>query len=148
MDPMEQRLDFVTLGVTDLVASRRFYVEALGWQPTLDLEEVCFIQIAPGVLLSLWGAADLAADVGVDVADAQDGPGRFSLAHNVASEAEVDAMVGRVAKAGGTVLKPPQTTHFGYHSYIADPDGFRWEIAYNPGWSVDPDGTVHIGPEP
>lgn len=145
---MDQHLHFVTLGVADVAASRRFYVDGLGWTPTFDLEgEVCFLQVAPSVLLSLWRAEALAADVGVDPGDAGDGPGRFSLAHNVGSEAEVDAVVGRVVAAGGTVLKAPQTTFFGYHAYIGDPDGFRWEIAHNPGWSVDPDGTVHLGPE-
>jgi catechol 2,3-dioxygenase-like lactoylglutathione lyase family enzyme len=144
---VDQQLHFVTLGVADLAASTRFYVDGLGWTPTLQLDEVCFLQVAPGVLLSLWGAADLAADVGLDPADAQDGTGRFALAHNVPTEAAVRDLVARVEAAGGTVLKEPQRTFFGYHAYIADPDGFRWEIAHNPGWSVDAYGTVHIGPE-
>lgn len=143
---MDQRLSFVTLGVSDLPRAKRFYVDALGWTPTLDLDEVCFLQVAPGVLLALWGAGDLAEDVGVDPADASDGLGRISFAHNLGSAAEVDAAVARVVAAGGSVLKAPQTTFFGYHAYVADPDGFRWEIAHNPGWSVDEDGTVHIGP--
>jgi len=146
---MEQRTHFITLGVTDVATSRRFYADGLGWTPTFELEdEVCFIQVAPGVLLSLWGAESLAADVGVDPGDAGDGTGRISLAHNVSSEAEVDAAVAQAVEAGGTVLKQPQSTFFGYHAYVADPDGFRWEIAHNPGWRVDDDGTVHIGPEP
>jgi catechol 2,3-dioxygenase-like lactoylglutathione lyase family enzyme len=144
---MDQQLHFVTLGVADLAASTQFYVDGLGWTPTLQLDEVCFLQVAPGVLLSLWGADALAADVGVGAADAHHGPGRFSLAHNVPSEAAVDQMVARVEAAGGSVLKAPQRTFFGHHAYIADPDGFRWEIAHNPGWSVDAYGTVHIGPE-
>ena len=144
---MDQHLHFVTLGVADLAAARRFYLDGLGWTPTLDLDEVCFVQVAPGVLLSLWGARDLADDVGLDPLDAQDGTGRFSLAHNVGSEVEVDELVARVQAVGGTVLKRPQKTQFGYHAYIADPDGFRWEIAHNPGWSVDAEGTVHLGPE-
>jgi catechol 2,3-dioxygenase-like lactoylglutathione lyase family enzyme len=143
---MDQRLSFVTLGVTDLPRAKRFYVDGLGWTPTLDLEEVCFLQVAPGVLLALWGAADLAEDVGVDAADASDGLGRVSFAHNVGSPAEVDVVVARVEAAGGSVLKAPQASFFGYQAYVADPDGFRWEIAHNPGWSVDEDGTVHIGP--
>ena len=144
---MDQQMHFVTLGVSDLPAAVRFYVDGLGWPPTLQLDEVCFLQVAPGVLLSLWGANDLAADVGVDPADANDGTGRMSLAHNLDSEAEVDALVARMEAAGGTVLKAPQKTFFGYHAYVADPDGFRWEIANNPGWSVDADGKVHLGPE-
>lgn len=141
---MEQQLNFVTLGVSDLARSKQFYLEGLGWTPTMDIDEVCFIQVAPGVLLALFGAEDLAADVGVTVEDAAHGTGRVSFAHNVDSAAEVDASVDRVEAAGGTVLKAPQETFFGYHAYVADPDGFRWEIAYNPGWSVTDDGTVRI----
>jgi catechol 2,3-dioxygenase-like lactoylglutathione lyase family enzyme len=145
---MDQRLHFLTLGVADVPVARRFYVEGLGWEPTFGLEgEVCFLQVAPGVLLALWGAAALAADVGVDPADATHGPGRLAMAHNLGSEAEVDAAVAQAVEAGGTVLKAPQHTFFGYHAYVADPDGFRWEIAHNPGWSVDADGTVHLGPD-
>lgn len=143
---MDQHLNFVTLGVTDLPRAKRFYMEGLGWTPTLDLDEVCFLQVAPGVLLALWGADDLVADVGVGADHAGQGAGRVVFAHNVGSEAEVDDAVARVEAAGGAVLKAPQATFFGYHAYVADPDGFRWEIAHNPGWSVDADGTVHIGP--
>jgi predicted lactoylglutathione lyase len=145
---MDQRMHFVTLGVADVSVARRFYVEGLGWEPTFELEgEVCFLQVAPGVLLALWGAEALAADVGVDAADATDRLGRMAMAHNLGSEAEVDAAVALAVEAGGTVLKDPQHTFFGYHAYVADPDGFRWEIAHNPGWRVDDDGTVHLGPE-
>lgn len=143
---MEQQLHFITLGVRDLPRAKRFYLDGLGWTPTLDLEEVCFLQVAPGVLLALWGAEELASDVGADVAESGHGTGRIAFAHNVDSEAEVDAAVARVESVGGTVLKEPQSTFFGYHAYVADPDGFRWEIAHNRSWSIDPDGTVHIGP--
>lgn len=143
---MDQQLNFVTLGVTDLARSKQFYLEGLGWTPTMDIDEVCFIQVAPGVLLALFGAEDLVADVGVGVAAEHAAPAteRVSFAHNVDSAAEVDAAVDRVEAAGGIVLKAPQETFFGYHAYVADPDGFRWEIAYNPGWSVTDDGTVRI----
>lgn len=142
---MEQCLHFVTLGVADLPRAKRFYVDGLGWTPTLDLEEVCFLQVAPGVLLALWGAEDLAGDVGAGSDDHEHGTGRVAFAHNVGSPEEVDEAVERVEAAGGTVLKAGQTTFFGYHAYVADPDGFRWEIAHNPGWTIDDDGTVHIG---
>ena len=144
---MQQHLDFITLGVADLDASRRFYVDGLGWEPTWDLEEVVFIQVAPGVLLALWPAAELDADIGTGAVSAPASRAPFSLAHNVQSEAEVDEAIARVVAAGGQVLKPAQRATFGgYHGYVADPDGFRWEIAHNPGWWVEPDGRVHIGP--
>jgi catechol 2,3-dioxygenase-like lactoylglutathione lyase family enzyme len=142
---VDQRLHFVTLGVTDLGRSKRFYLDGLGWTPTLDLDEVTFFQVAPGVLLALWGAEELAADIGVGAHEASHGTGRIAFAHNVDSPEAVDAAVARVEEAGGTVLKAGQPTFFGYHAYVADPDDFRWEIAYNPSWSIDPDGTVHLG---
>jgi hypothetical protein len=73
----------------------------------------------------------------------------FALAQNVDSEAEVDTVFARAVAAGATALKEPQHASFGgYHAYVADPDGHRWEIAHNPGWSVDDDGTVRLGPVP
>ena len=146
---MRQDLHFVTLGVSDLPTSRRFYVEGLGWEPTLDIAEIVFLQVAPGVLLGLFAASDLAHDIGDPPPSVVPGlaPGRMALAQNVGSEAEVDAAVARAVAAGGTVVKPPQQAAFGgYHGYVADPDGFRWEIAHNPGWSIDPDGKVRFGP--
>lgn len=140
---MKQALSFVTLGVADVAAARRFYVEGLGWTPTFEDDEVVMLQMAPGVLLALWGAADLAADAGVDV---EPGPGAVALAHNVGSADEVHAVVARWRKAGGTVLKEPahQPLFDGTSAYVADPNGHRWEIAHNPGWSVDDDGTVTL----
>jgi catechol 2,3-dioxygenase-like lactoylglutathione lyase family enzyme len=144
---MQQHVDFITLGVSDLAAARRFYVEGLGWEPTWDLDEVVFIQVAPGVLLALWPAADMDADIGAGPASGVAGQAPFSLAHNVQSAEEVDTAMARCVAAGGHVLKPAQAAAFGgYHGYVADPDGFRWEIAHNPGWWVEPDGRVHIGP--
>lgn len=144
-DPaVDQRLQLVTLGVRDLAASRRFYVDGLGWVPSLDLPEVVFLQVGHGLLLSLFGTTDLDADVG---AAAAAGPGSFSLAQNVGSEAEVDAAQAAAVAAGGRVLKPAQPAAFGgYHCYVADPDGFRWEIAHNPGLTVHADGRVTIAP--
>jgi catechol 2,3-dioxygenase-like lactoylglutathione lyase family enzyme len=139
---VDQRLHFVTLGVADLASSRAFYSEGLGWTPTLDLDEVVFYQVGPGLLLALFPLTELAKDLGAAAA-----PGTpFTLASNVDSPAAVDAAVARATAAGAAVLKAPQPAAFGgYHAYIADPDGHRWEIAHNPGWSVDADGRVHIG---
>jgi catechol 2,3-dioxygenase-like lactoylglutathione lyase family enzyme len=137
---------FITLGVSDLVVSRRFYAEGLGWQPTMDLPGVItFFQVAPGVLLGIWPLDELAADSGGPMAHVAS----FALAQNVDSEAEVDTVFARAVAAGATALKEPQHASFGgYHAYVADPDGHRWEIAHNPGWSVDDDGTVRLGPVP
>ncbi len=145
---VEQRVDLVTLGVRDLAVARRFYVEGLGWRPTLDLDEIVFLQVGHGLLLALFPVAALEDDIGRGAVPTVAGASApFALAHNVASEREVDEAIARVVAAGGMVLKPAQRAAFGgYHGYVADPDGFRWEIAHNPGLSVDPDGRVRFVP--
>jgi catechol 2,3-dioxygenase-like lactoylglutathione lyase family enzyme len=136
---MDQQLSLVTLGVEDLHVSRAFYSEGLGWSPALDLEEIVFYQVGHGMLLALFPLAALSEDQGVAAARGTS----FTLATNVASEAAVDAAVERARNAGATVIKAPQHAAFGgYHAYVADPDGHRWEIACNPGLGVAVDGTV------
>lgn len=140
---MDQRLQLVTLGVTDLARSRNFYSAGLGWSPTLDLDEIVFYQVGPGLLLSIFPLAELAADVGHPATAGSS----FSLAQVVDSPADVRAALDRARKAGARVLKEPQHASFGgYHAYFADPDGHRWEVAHNPGWTVSDDGTVTLVP--
>jgi hypothetical protein len=143
---MHQRLSLITIGVLDLAAARRFYLDGLGWTPTLDIRgAVTFLQIGPGLLLSLFDAAELAKDIGPDRTPAPT-VGNVTLAHNVGSEAEVDAVLDDAVRAGATILKPAQRAAWGgYHGYFADPAGTPWEVAYNPGWSVRDDGTVGMG---
>lgn len=146
---MQPKVDLVTLGVPDLAAARRFYVDGLGWEPVFEVPgEVVFVQVGFGLLLSLFGAADLEADIGISPAgERQAGPPRISLAQILRTEQEVIDTTERAAAAGGLVLKRPQKATFGgFHAYFADPAGFRWEIATNPGWSVDGDGRVSLGP--
>jgi catechol 2,3-dioxygenase-like lactoylglutathione lyase family enzyme len=143
---MEPRVNFITLGVDDVAAGRRFYVDGLRWTPVFEEPgEVCFFQVGPGLLLVLWKRASLAEDMHAEL-----GTGRppAALAHNVGSDAAVVEIVERARAAGATVLKEPALTPIfgGFQAYIEDPCGFVWEIAHNPGWSVDPDGTVHLGP--
>lgn len=139
---MDQHVTLITLGVADVAVSRRFYLDGLGWEPLLDLEgEITFFQVGHGLLLGIWDIGKLGADAGAPAAAGTS----FTLASNVDSEAAVDTAVARVRAAGGTVLKEPQWAEFGgYHAYVADPDGHRWEIAYNPGLTIDGDGTVHL----
>lgn len=146
---MRQQLTCLTLGVTDLDASKVFYIDGLGWTPALDVPgEVVFFQIAGGQLLALFGKRDLEAD-----ADAQalSDPGNapISLGYNVGSEAEVVETLAQAEAAGATIVKPAQRADFGgFHGYFADPSGFRWEVVYNAGFQVADDGTVSIGAVP
>ena len=143
---MEQRISFVTLAVADVQEARRFYVDGLGWTPALDVPgEVVFLQVNADLLLGLFGASDLAADMGVP-AEAVVPGGGFTLAHNVGGPDAVREVFAAAVAAGARPLKEPQQAAFGgFHGYFADPAGVRWEVAHNPGWRVADDGTVHIG---
>ena len=133
---MEQRISLITLGVADVHRSRAFY-ERLGWQAQ-EIEETVFFQ-AGGMALILWGRAKLAADSGVeDVA-----PGAVALAQNVRTRAEVDALMADAAAAGAEITQPARETFYGgYAGCFRDPDGHVWEIAWNPGFTLAPDGSL------
>ena len=143
---MDQQVHFTTLATADLDAARRFYVEGLGWRPLLDVpDEIVFFQVAPGTVLAFFEAGKFAQDLGR-------GPARpevsgLTLAHNVVDRDAVRALVEAMVAAGGTVLTPPEEGAFGgvFHALVADPNGVVWEVGHNPGWSVDPDGTVRLG---
>jgi catechol 2,3-dioxygenase-like lactoylglutathione lyase family enzyme len=137
----------VTLGVPDVDAARRFYVDGLGWPVAFEVPgKVVFMQIGHGLLLGLFGADDLEADIGAGP-QPTGGPAAMSLAQVLATEDEVITTMHAAEAAGATILKQPQLAAFGgFHGYFADPSGFRWEIATNPGLSIAEDGTVTIGP--
>jgi catechol 2,3-dioxygenase-like lactoylglutathione lyase family enzyme len=149
-DGMGQAVSVITAGVADVDRARRFYLEGLGWKAALDLPEIVFVQVNHGLLLALWGRAELVADLGLPPASATstaEPNSAMTLSQNVGSPAEVDAVVAEFVSAGGTVVKPPQQAAFGgYHGAVADLDGLIWEIAYNPGLTVADDGTVRIVP--
>ena len=130
---MDQRISFVTLAVADVAASERFYCGGLGWTPQMYVEgEVLMIQVGAHVVLSLWDRAAFEAEVGPIAG----GPGvpSVTLAHNVATPAEVDAILARARELGaGPVIDGQARDWGGYTGYFADPDGYRWEVAYNPG---------------
>lgn len=142
---MKQQLHFVTIAATDLEATRRFY-RVLGWQPLLDVDgEIIFYQSAPGQVLGFFLAEKFNADLAV--AGDHSRVSGLTLAHNVESQQDVIAVVDAMAAAGGIVLKSPQPGQFGgvFHAHVQDPNGAIWEIAHNPGWSIDADGTVRLG---
>lgn len=138
---MEQRVSVITLGVADIDRARRFY-EALGWVGVSPDGEVVFFQ-AGGLVVSLW-SRELLADDSV-VADAG-GWGGVTLAHNVRSPAEVDAVLDEATAAGGAVGRRGAPTFWGgYSGVFLDPDGHPWEVAFNPHWPLAADGSVSLG---
>jgi len=127
---MEPRLNFVTLIVADLERSRRFYLEGLGWPAALEGSgEIAMIQVGAKLVLSLWAEAAAKAEIGEVT---RGGTLPFTLAHNVASPAEVDAVLAVATAAGATATAGVQRDWGGYSGYFTDPDGFRWEVAFNP----------------
>jgi len=131
---VEQRISLLTLAVADLDVSRRFYLEGLGWEPFLDVPgDVLMIRTGEHLLLSLWVEPHFEAEVGEPV---RRGPGvaPITIAHNVADEAEVDAVLATARAAGADPVSDAVRREWGgYTGYFADPDGYRWEVAYAPG---------------
>jgi predicted lactoylglutathione lyase len=138
---MEQRVSLVTLGVRDLGGARAFY-EALGWTTNAAPDDdVVFFQ-AGGMIVALWGRAELAEDSGVE---GSGGWGGIALAHNVRSPGEVDAVLAEAESAGATVTRPGAETFWGgYSGAFTDPDGHAWEVAHNPHWALADDGSVTL----
>lgn len=142
---MEQRVSVVTLGVSDLARARAFY-EGLGWHTgAAPGDDVVFFQ-AGGMVLALWDRKRLAEDSGVEDAGRSAG---FTLAHNVRSPAEVDAITEEVRAAGGAITREPGKTFWGgYSCAFTDPDGHPWEVAHNPRWTVTDDGRTLLADSP
>ncbi|TMJ94002.1 MAG: VOC family protein [Actinobacteria bacterium] len=138
---MEQRLSLVTLGVSDLPRARSFY-EALGWKTGAEPDDdVVFFQ-SGGMILALWGRDNLAEDSGVEDSG---GWGGVTLAHNVDSPAQVDAVMAEAERAGATIARRGGETFWGgYSGVFVDPDGHPWEVAHNPHWTLAGDGSVRL----
>jgi catechol 2,3-dioxygenase-like lactoylglutathione lyase family enzyme len=138
---MEQRVSLITLGVRDLARSRGFY-EALGWNTSAAPDDdVVFFQTG-GSVLALWDRERLAEDSGVEDGG---GWGGVTLAHNVASPQEVDAIIRQAEQAGATIARWGAGTFWGgYSGAFVDPDGHPWEVAHNPGWTLLEDGSIRL----
>ena len=138
---MEQRLSLVTLGVADLSRARRFY-EELGWQTGAAPEDdVVFFQTG-GMIVALWDRARLADD---SVVTDSGGWGGVTLAHNVRSPADVDAVLAEAERAGARIARHGAETFWGgYSGVFVDPDGHPWEVAHNPHWTIADDGSVRL----
>jgi catechol 2,3-dioxygenase-like lactoylglutathione lyase family enzyme len=139
-------LAIVTLGVTDLERSIRFYTD-LGWEQRGDAANGIVWFKTSGSWVGLFGYDELAEDARVEAPPPYEQPTYrgITLAVNLPSEAEVDLAFVRVREAGGTIVKPPTRAEWGgYTGYFADPDGVLWEIAYNPGFPIDEHGRIDI----
>jgi uncharacterized protein len=140
---VEPRLSLVTLGVRDLRRAVAFYRDGLGWPKSeVGGDEVAFFKTG-GAIIALFPREALAADAGVAVAE-DGGLAPFSLAHNVAEEEGVDLVLAQAAEAGATIVKEAQEIFFGRHGYFVDPNGFLWEVAWNPSFPMAADGSIEL----
>lgn len=139
---MEQRLSIITLGVDDLSRARKFY-EALGWKASAaGNEHIVFFQLH-GMVLGLYGRAALADDAQLPDPVPRPKFGGVALAYNARDKAEVDRVLKEAVGVGATLLKPAHDAFWGgYSGYFADPDGHPWEVAFNPHWTLQKDGSL------
>ena len=139
---MEQRVSLITLGVADLQRSREFY-ERLGWRRSMaEAEGVVFFQ-AGGMALALYSRTELAKDA--KISPEGSGFNGIALAYNTRSREEVDSALAEAQAAGARILKPAEEAFWGgYSGYFADPDGFPWEVAWNPSFAILEDGSLRL----
>lgn len=138
---MKPRITVITLGVDDLERSLRFYRDGLGFRTDgivgaeFEHGAVVFIDLHGGLRLALWPRASIAHDTGLRVGFPS--ATELTLGHNVASRAEVDAVMAQAQQAGAVIVKPAHETFWGgYAGYFQDPDGHLWEAVWNPQWSA------------
>ncbi len=139
---MEQRISIITLGVADLKQSGEFY-EKLGWRKaTGSNDNIIFFHVG-GIGLALYSRPELAKDANVPAEG--NGFAGFSVAYNTRSREEVDAVLTEAMSAGAQILKPAKDAFWGgYSGYFADPDGFLWEVAWNPFFPITEQGAIQI----
>lgn len=136
---MTPRITVLTLGVNDLEKAVAFYRDGLGLKTEgiigkeFEHGAVAFFELEGGLKLGLWPRASIAHDTGITVAPPA--VTEFTIGHNVASSAEVDAVMAQAKAAGAVIVKPAAKTFYGgYAGYFQDPDGHLWEAAWNPAW--------------
>ena len=140
---MNQSLHLITLGVRDFETSYRFYADVLGWKPSgASQEDIAFFQTS-GVVFAIYPREKLAEDALVPPEGS--GFSGVTLAYNTRSEAEVDEIIRDLKAMGVKIIKEPQKVFWGgYSSYFADPDDYRWEVAYNPSFPFDEKGNLKL----
>jgi hypothetical protein len=144
---MEPRITLITLGVADLPRAVRFYRDGLGWPTTYEAGGPVAFFNTSGTRLSLYPLDQLTADISPEVQPARAGFGGITLGHNVRTRAEVAGVLALAERAGGRIIKPAQDVFWGGHSgYFSDPDGYYWEVAWNPVLPLDADGFMNLNP--
>ena len=140
---MNQQLHLITLGVRDFKRSYQFYAEILGWKPSsASQDDVAFFQTS-GVVLAIYRREKLAEDALISPEGS--GFSGITLACNAQSESEVDEIISDLKSKGVQIIKEPQKAFWGgYSSYFADPDDYRWEVAYNPFFPFDESGNLRL----
>ena len=139
---MKQHIHIITLGVNDFEKSKKFYAETLGWKISRPQEGIAFFQ-AGGVVLAIYPREMLAEDA--LVSPEASGFSGIALAYNARSESEVDEIIADLKSKGVKIIKEPQKVFWGgYSSYFADPDDYRWEVAYNPFFAFDESGNLKL----
>ena len=143
---MEQRLSLVTLGVADLARAQAFYEQVVGWKAAPSPPGVVFFDLN-GLVFSLFPYEDLEKDM--NAAGSSDRVSRgFALAYNARSKEEVDSIFARLKERGAHIVKAPENAFWGgYSGYFSDADGHKWEVAYNPYWTILKDGRVSMTKE-
>ena len=138
---MEQRLSLITLGVRDLARAREFY-EGLGWKSgAAPADDVVFFQTGC-MIVALWGRDQLEEDTAIEDAG---GWGGVTLAYNARSPKEVDEVIAEAERAGAHIARYGAETFWGgYSGAFVDPEGHPWEVAHNPNWTIDHDGSIHL----
>ena len=139
---MNQHLHIITLGVRDFKTSFEFYSKILGWKPSSSQDDIAFFQMG-GVVFAIYPREKLAEDA--VIAPEGSGFSGFTLAYNAQSEAEVNEIIADLKAKGVTIVKEPTKAFWGgYSSYFADPDDYRWEVAYNPFFPFDENGNLKL----
>lgn len=144
MVKLEPRVSIITIAVDDLAVMAGFY-EALGYPRHKGItDRVAFFQLG-GIILGLYERESAEEETGIPFGDA---PSRVYLAYNTRSEAEVDAVLALAEQAGGRIVRPAGRAFWGgWYGYFADPEGHLWEVAHNPGFPIDADGSISLPPE-
>lgn len=141
--PLQQRISFITLGVSNLAQSRSFYEQGLGWKSSQrgSSSGVVFFQMGSGLVLALFPKNELAKDAGIP--NNGSGFSGMALAYNVHERHEVAEILQIAEQVGGKIIKPAQDTFWGGHAgYFADPDGYLWEVAWNPHFELTSSGQM------